>query len=104
MNRRHTPEDTGLLGSGSTPTAPASLDTSSAAELGRSTYTATSKRLLPLLAVCHFHRVVRGRRVGPGLHRHRHDLGAMTVLCLGSAPAMTRRDVGSAATSTGTPA
>lgn len=54
MNQRHTPEQAGLLGPGSPPTASASLDTASAAELGTSTYMAAAKRLLPLLAVCYF--------------------------------------------------
>lgn len=48
MNRRHRSP-----GSGSPPTVSASLDTA-AAELGKSTYLAAAKRLLPLLAVCYF--------------------------------------------------
>ncbi len=53
MDERHTPETAGLADTGSPPPATASAD-AAAAELGRHTYAAAAKRLLPLLAVCYF--------------------------------------------------
>lgn len=54
MEQRHTPGIAVPTGTGARPAPNAPADSAVAAEIGRSTYAAAARRLLPLLAVCYF--------------------------------------------------